>query len=195
MTCTHDLVRLRRRGAAVLFALALVGCGGEDAADLDAPAGDTAEDGAAEAATTTEPAAEPPPAIEPEHTDENGVAAVRPGEADLDCGAVDEVAPGAELAFPTDEDGMLDAGAGPVTVEFIGCSNTFEANLVYDAFHGEDRNPSLTGNTTGGTLADWAAFTFEETFWTPGEWTVVVYENDAATGERQEYDQVSFSID
>ena len=140
-------------------------------------------------------AEEPELAVQPEVSEENGITTLRPSsESVVDCESIDDQAAGAVLAFPTDDDGPLDAGPGPVTVEFVGCSNTFEANLVYDAFHGENRNPTLTDHTTGGTMGNWSAFSFEETFWTSGDWTVVVYEDDAASGERREYDQVSFAV-
>ncbi len=46
---------------------------------------------------------------------------------------------GATIVFPSDEgDGWLDAGPGPVTVEVVGCSDTFEANLQYEAYHGQN---------------------------------------------------------
>lgn len=193
-----------RRGA-LLGALILVstGCGGdggpaeaepsgaetevvEDGADADG-ADDGAEDGQGDTDEGVIPA---------DVTEEEGMATMRPpADAVPECENIEQLEPGASLTFPTDDAGMLDAGPGPVRVEFVGCSNTFEANLVYDAFHGQDTSPSLTGFTMGGSMGDWGAFSFEELFWTPGEWTVVVYEDDAATGDRQEYDQVTFSID
>ena len=138
------------------------------------------------------------PAEPEEDADEGGLAEHRPpaeAEALADCDAIDELDPGAVLVFPSDEDpAWLDAGDGPVTVGFIGCSNTFEANLEYEAYHGQDATPTLEGFTMGGSYGDWAEFGFEETFWTPGEWTVVVFEIDAASGERREYDEVTFTV-
>jgi hypothetical protein len=192
-----------RHGALLgVLLLALAACGGDDdTAEADTAADETE---ASDSADTDPAPDDEPDASEAEGsngvaagvTEENGMATLRPPEeATPDCDGIDELAPGASLAFPTDDAGMLDAGPGPVRVEFVGCSNTFEANLVYDAFHGADRSPSLTGFTAGGAMGDWGAFSFEEIFWTPGEWTVVVYEDDAESGDRQEYDQVTFSID
>jgi hypothetical protein len=182
-------------GAAVLV---LVACGGDDDAaeaevDTAAPSEDATGAGSPEDATD---GADTDEMIAADVIEEAGMATLRPpADTEPDCEAIDELAPGASLDFPTDEAGMLDAGPGPVRVEFVGCSNTFEANLVYDAFHGDDTTPTLTDVTMGGSMGEWAPFSFEEMFWTPGRWTVVVYEDDAATGDRQEYDQVTFSID
>jgi hypothetical protein len=196
--------RRTRQGALLgVLLLALAACGGDDDTTEDDAAADETE---ASYAADPDPAADDQPdaseaegangAVPADVTEENGMATLRPpDDATPDCDGIDELAPGASLAFPTDDAGMLDAGPGPVRVEFVGCSNTFEANLVYDAFHGEDRSPSVTGFTAGGAMGDWGAFSFEEIFWTPGEWTVVVYEDDAESGDRQEYDQVTFSID
>lgn len=126
-------------------------------------------------------------------TADQGPDEYRPAEAPSDgsCDDAGDDAPGAEIRFPGDGD---EAGSRPVTVEVTGCSNTFEANLEYEAFHGEDSTPTLAGFTTGGTMGDWAAFSFEETYWTPGEWRVVVFEHDAESGERKEYDEVAFTV-
>lgn len=73
---------------------------------------------------------------------DGGVAEHRPpaeAQALLDCGAVTDPSVGATIGFPSDEgDGWLDAGPGPVTVEVVGCSDTFEANLQYEAYHGQN---------------------------------------------------------
>jgi hypothetical protein len=195
--------RTRHEALLGVLLLSLAACGGDDDTPEAATAADETETSETE---DTDPALDDEPdaseaegsngVVAADVTEENGIATLRPpGDATPDCDGIDELAPGASLAFPTDDAGMLDAGPGPVRVEFVGCSNTFEANLVYDAFHGEDGSPSLTGFTAGGAMGDWGAFSFEEIFWTPGEWTVVVYEDDAESGDRQEYDQVTFSID
>lgn len=117
--------------------------------------------------------------------------------ADLvDCGAIDQSRPGGIIAFPNARGrNWTDAGMGPVTVGFVGCSNTFEANIQYEAFHGQDEDPTIEGFTMGGTLGQWEAFEFEERFWTAGEWTLVVFEYDAASGDRLEYDSVTFTVE
>jgi hypothetical protein len=200
-----------RYGALVGSALlVLAGCGDDDgsaaAGTNDAgseASNEAAGDDAGDADPDTDPDAEPDEGADDSDTlvpaevvEENGMATLRPpDDTASDCGDLDQLDPGASFAFPTDDDGILDAGPGPVRVEFVGCSNTFEANLVYDAFHGEDLGPTLTESTMGGSMGDWEAFSFEEIFWTPGRWTVVIYEDDAATGDRQEYDRVTFSID
>lgn len=113
----------------------------------------------------------------------------------VDCGAIDRSAPGGIIAFPHDQGrNWTDAGMGPVTVGFVGCSNTFEANIQYEAYHGDDEEPTIEGFTMGGAYGDWDVFEFEERFWTAGDWTVVVFEYDAATGERRDYDGVTFSV-
>lgn len=114
----------------------------------------------------------------------------------VDCSAVTTPSPGAAIFFPDASDpASLQAGPGPVTVEVVGCSDTFEANVQYDAFHGQNSTPTLSGFTQGGTLGTFGEFTFEETFWTPGDWTVVVFEIDAESGDRVEYDQVTFTVE
>ena len=204
--------RVRRGVLLGALVLVLAACGGDDdvAAEPDGDAtetsdsgddGDTSSDEASDESDgaqgdDADDADDAEVLIPAEVTEEDGMATMRPpGDAEPDCDSIDQLEPGASLSFPTDDAGILDAGPGPVRVEFVGCSNTFEANLVYDAFHGSDTSPTITDFTMGGSMGDWGAFSFEEMFWTPGQWTVVVYEDDAATGERQEYDQVTFSID
>lgn len=159
-----------------------------DAAEPDA----TGEDDAAEDAVEAEEAGS-------EDGGDGGLPAHRPSEAArsaIDCGAVATPVAGASIAFPNSDDpDSLQAGPGPVTVEVVGCSDTFEANVQYDAFHGQNTVPTLSGFTTGGTLGDWDVFSFEETYWTPGDWTIVVFVDDAESGERVEYDQVTFTVD
>ena len=100
------------------------------------------------------------------------------------------------ILFPdADDPASLEAGPGPVTVEVAGCSDTFEANLQYDAFHGQDTSPTLSGFTSGRTLGTWDAFSSSETYWTPGSWTVEVFVDDAESGNRVEYDEVTFTVD
>jgi hypothetical protein len=116
--------------------------------------------------------------------------------AQKECEAVETADPGAFFVFPdADDPSTLHAGTSPATVEFLGCGNTFEANVQYEAYHGHDSKPTLEGFTMGGTLGDWAEFRFEETFWTPGEWRVVVFEIDAKHGDRRVYDEVTFTVD
>lgn len=181
--------------------LLLAACGGDDdglevadESDMDA---EEVEDLEAEAEDPEESAEEPEE--DDDADDGSGLNSHRPtAEADAvaDCDKIVAEEPGASIAFPSEEgEGWLDAGEGPVTVEFMGCSNTFEANVVYEAFHGEDRKPTLSGHTMGGTMGQWDRFSFEETFWTPGEWTVVVFEDDAESGDRREYDEVTFTVE
>lgn len=207
--------RVRRLALAATAALLLAACGGgddtsaadgQDAAlvDQDAPddpdaeeEGDAATDGAEDDATD-EAAAQESDATADEDTGDGGVAEHRPpaeAQALVNCDAVTDPPPGAIIVFPSDQgDGWLDAGSGPVTVEVVGCSDTFEANLQYEAFHGQNSTPTLSGFTQGGTLGTWGAFSFEETYWTPGDWTVVVFDDDAATGDRVEFDEVTFTV-
>lgn len=153
--------------------------GGDDGATDDSDAGDTdADDEGGEDADEDEDA----PTTVGEH---------RPSE-DIDCSGIDESSVGAIILFP--DSSTTDAGPGPVAVEVAGCSDTFEANVQYEAFHGNDTEPTLNGFTMGGTLGDWAEFSFTETYWTPGEWTVVVFDDDAESGERIEFDEVTFTV-
>lgn len=154
------------------------------APDADADAEASTDTSTSEDAETEDPATSggpnehrPPPAGEP------------------DCPAVTASPPGAIISFPSDDDpSWLDAGPGPVTVEVVGCSDSFEANIQYDAFHGQNTTPTLSGFTEGGTLGNWGAFSFDETYWTPGDWTVVIFVDDAASGDRVEYDEVTFTV-
>ena len=137
-----------------------------------------------------------------EDLDEEQEAAANSGGAQhspsspIDCASVSEPSPGAVILFPdADDPASLEAGPGPVTVEVAGCSDTFEANLQYDAFHGQDTSPTLSGFTSGGTLGTWDAFSSSETYWTPGSWTVAVFVDDAESGNRVEYDEVTFTVD
>ncbi len=191
---------LWRRAVLVAAAAALlVACGGEEAPEDQ---GDDPES----AAASEEPAEEEPVAApeedEPadaegadeEPTEEGGLQEHRPAEdaeSFADCGSIDEDAPGAVIRFP--DDGS-DAGDGPVTVEVVGCGNTFEANVQWEAYHGNNTAPTLEGHTMGGTMGDWGAFSITETYWTPGDWTVVVFEIDAESGDRVEYDEVTFTV-
>jgi hypothetical protein len=209
--------RARRLVLAAAAALLLTACGGGD----DAPAADgqdaalvdedaeeasngqdvsgAATDDPDAAAAPDDAAADEPDDAAAEQTGDGGVAEHRPpaeAQAKLDCDAVSASPPGAVIVFPSgDGAGWLDAGPGPVTVEVVGCSDTFEANLQYEAFHGQNSTPTLSGFTQGGTLGTWGAFSFEETYWTPGDWTVVVFDDDAATGDRVEFDEVTFTVE
>jgi hypothetical protein len=209
---------LRRLVAvAATLALLLAACGSDDP-DTDAagitvedttddPADDVAEPGSDDAdGSATDPdeatdgasteAAEDADADADEPAGAGGPSEHRPPPAgEPDCAAVSASPPGAIISFPSDDDpSWLDAGPGPVTVEVVGCSDSFEANIQYDAFHGQDTTPTLSGFTEGGTLGTWGAFSFEETYWTPGDWTVVIFVDDAASGNRVEYDEVTFTV-
>ncbi|MFP4311228.1 MAG: hypothetical protein ACLFS9_04500 [Nitriliruptoraceae bacterium] len=197
----------------VCLSLGVAACGEEgsveiEGTDADAADGTTVSDGeedgteagadaVAEDEATTDGTTEPEP--EPAADDGEGGTgehrmAAGAHEA-IDCDAVATSSPGAVIVFPDSGDpASLEAGPGPVTVEVVGCSDTFEANIQYDAFHGQNSTPTLSGFTEGGTLGDWAEFSFEETFWTPGDWTVVVFIDDAESGDRIEYDEVTFTV-
>ncbi len=205
----------RRVVAAACASILLAACGGgeespegEDAGAVDDTSIDTSEDVATDDSANEEP--EPDPAEddaeeaeeEPDEAEEpsnGGPGEHRPpaeAEALADCSTVTESSPGAVIVFPSDHDASwLDAGPGPVTVEVLGCSDTFEANVQYETFHGQNSQPTLSGFTQGGTLGDWAQFSFEETYWTAGDWTIVVFVNDAESGNRVEYDEVTFTVD
>lgn len=206
--------RLRRSFVLAGAALLVVACGGpDDGVDDDGLAGssDTTDgsDALDVAEDTDEPADDVPAdtaeqtdeadEADDEATDDGGLRAHRPpaeAEGLADCSAVTEDPPGAVIVFPSDHDpAWLEAGPGPVTVEVIGCSDTFEANLQYEAYHGQNSSPTLDGFTQGGTLGEWGAFSFEETYWTPGDWTVVVFDDDAESGQRVEFDEVTFTVD
>ncbi|MFP4636688.1 MAG: hypothetical protein ACLFRD_12560 [Nitriliruptoraceae bacterium] len=189
-------------------ALLLVACGGDDADDVaidddGVDAADEAEDvDSAEEDVDTQATDDADDGAEDEQTDAgdedgDGIPDHRPPqEAQPDCDTIDDESPGASISFPSsEEESWQQAGPGPVTVEVVGCSNTFEANLQYEAYHGEDSEPTLEGHTSGGSLGDWAAFSFEETYWTPGDWRVVVFELDAESGDRVEYDEQTFTVD
>ena len=205
---SRHVVRVgRSRLVAVGAALALVlaACGGDDDDQLsiDDLGAEAEEDGDGdpepEPADDAEEAADDDVAVEDDEDDgeDNGINSHSPPAAAIpDCDDVDESSPGAFIAFPSpDGDGWQDAGQSPVTVEVVGCSDTFEANLQYEAYHGQDANPTLEGHTMGGSLGDWGLFEFEETFWTPGEWRIVVFEIDAESGDRVEYDEQTFVVD
>lgn len=185
-----------------LVAVLAVACGGADgdveASDeqptdgADTQAADASDEDDPDAADGTDADA-PTDTDDPEDAD-SGPSAHRPAAdavSDAGCEELADGSPGAVIAFPTDGD---QAGVTPVTVEVVGCSDTFESNLQYEAFHGADTTATLDGFTSGGTLGDWAPFGFEETYWTPGEWRVVVFELDAESGDRVEYDEVTFVV-
>ena len=196
----------RRTVAAVVLALLAMACGGGDAADdpsIDDPAGTgvepSSDEEAAEFATDPDGDAGSEDPSEETNEDEGGVREHRPpedAESFADCDRIDAMDPGARIAFPSaDVDGSLAAGPGPVTVEVVGCGNTFEANVQWEAYHGQNATPTLEGVALGGTMGDWGAFVISETYWTPGDWTVVVFELDAESGERREYDDVTFTVE
>lgn len=180
-------------GALAVLFVVLTACGGSDDVEVTDDA-----DAPAESAVAEPEVVEPEPVPEVEEPDDGGLAGHRPppdAEELADCASIETADPGASIVFPRDTDpAWLDAGDGPVTVEIMGCSNTFEATVIYEAFHGDNRRPTLEGHTMGGTLGTWDRFSFEETFWTPGAWTIVVSEDDAESGERREYDSVTFEV-
>ena len=204
-----------RLASVMILALALAACGDEDADDAEGLAVEDLEELDDDADDLDDPddaeVEDPDADVEDEGTDdaddadtttddENGedrelTTHQAPADAEPDCAAIDQQEPGATIAFPSpDGDGWQDAGDSPVSVEVVGCSNTFEANLQYEAYHGQDSSPTLEGFTMGGTMGNWEEFRFEETFWTPGEWRIVVFEYDAASGDRQDYDEQTFVI-
>ncbi len=203
---TRSLVR-----AGVILGLLtlLAACGGDEAApDLtvedtvvsaedDGEVGETTDAGSEDADGAGAPE-DDADGDEDEAEESGGVREHRPpeeAESFADCGSIDTMDPGARIVFPHEEVAdSLDAGPGPVTVEVVGCGNTFEANVQWEAYHGQNANPTLEGFTMGGTMGDWGAFSIVETYWTPGDWTVVVFEIDAESGERREYDEVTFSV-
>lgn len=199
----------------VLAALALVAaaCGDDDAIEIEGASATGSEDPDGSADDVEDPAEEEGAAgdetdgVDEDGTDEDGSEAAEEGglaehrpstsaRAAIDCDAVSAGPVGAVIVFPdSDDPATLEAGPGPVTVEVVGCSDTFEANVQYDVFHGQNSTPTLSGFTMGGTLGDWDVFSFEETYWTPGDWTVVMFVDDAESGDRVEYDQVTFTVD
>lgn len=187
-----------------VVALAAASCAGEGTVDVQDEAADdvaTAEDDAE--------TQEPEPA-EPDESSDNDAADLPSGDeidddgehrpsmalrSTIDCNAIATSGAGATIVFPDSNDpSSLQVGAGPVTVEVVGCSDTFEANVQYDVFYGQDTQPTISGYTEGGTLGSWEEFSFEETYSTPGDWTVVVFVNDANSGNRVEYDQITFTV-
>ena len=199
--------------AFVVGALLVAGCGADDGEGIEVEDGvgsaASAEEGDAESGTV-EPADDDADgatdaeddattgddeAASEDTTGESGFPEHAP-PAPLACAGIDEASPGAIILFPdADNPATLEAGPGPVTVVVEGCSDTFEANVEYEAYHGQNANPTLSGFTSGGTLGNWEAFSISETYWTPGEWTVVVFELDAESGDRVEYDEVTFTVD
>ena len=196
--------RLRLVAVGAAAALILAACGDDEQLSID-DLGSEAEDGedadqepeATDEAEDADDVATELDEDDGDDGDENGINAHRPpAEAMPDCDAIDEESPGAVITFPSpDGDGWQDAGESPVTVEVVGCSDTFEANVQYEAYHGQDSEPTLEGHTMGGSLGDWGQFQFEETYWTPGEWRILVFEIDAESGERVEYDEQTFVVD
>lgn len=207
--------RWRRSWLVALTALAAVACGGDEPAEEAADAASEADDTASDDTQTADDQADDAASDDTQSVDDDaddaddesdagadegtttsqGPAELRPtggGPSDADCAANNTQQPGAEITFPSDG---VTAGNSPVTVEVVGCSNTFEANLQYEVFHDQNTSPTLDGFTSGGTLGTWASFSLEETYWTPGTWRVEVFENNANTGARDLYDTVSFTVD
>ena len=180
--------RSRHGVAAIAAALLLAACGGGADDEVTAPSGEATD----EPAPAEAPA--PDPADEDEDREPGELGAHRPAETlDAACDEVDADPPGAVIVFPGADE--RNAGRSPVTIEVVGCSDTFEANVVYEAYHEENRRPTIEGHTMGGTMGQWDEFRFEETFWTPGDWRIVVLEIDAKSGERREYDEVVVTVE
>lgn len=205
----HFMPRAKGHPVRLLWILAVIAltaaaCGGDGTVDV--------EDGAVDDVATTDddPETQDPEPSEPDEASDNDAADLPledelddDGEhrmsaalrSSIDCNAVATSSPGATIVFPDSNDpSSLQVGTGPVTVEVVGCSDTFEANVQYDAFHEQDTQPTISGFTEGGTLGSWDEFSFEETYWTSGDWTVIVFVTDAQSGNRVEYDQVTFTV-
>jgi hypothetical protein len=192
------------RRTAILVTIASViaaGCGPYDEGDTT----DTSTSEATDSTAVATPRDSPSPAsdaTDDEGTTQDDSASVSaditpsPDAAhDSDCAAIDIDDPGAFLTFPDpDAARSYDIDNGPVALTVVGCSNTFEANLVYALRNGEGEEPRITGHTMGGTYGGWAEFRFTETL-PPGEWTVLVGEDDPSTGERVYYDAVPVTVE
>ncbi len=187
-----------RLGASAALLALVVACGGSEEAPDAGPdlspqseeASPVAADGEGEAGSAPEG---PDVELAPEAAD-GDVRVHRPADADAvaACDEVDGEDPGAVVRFPTA--GTADAGAGPVTVEVLGCGSTPGASLRWEAYHGDDRRPTLEGEMTGGESGDWDSFSIVETYWTPGEWRVVVFGVEEGSPDRQEFDEVTFTV-
>ena len=188
----------RRSGIIVaLTAVIAAGCGPSDSGD--------AVDSSPTPVATATPAAPASPTPTPAPTGSSSSptagspsspgALTPPADFDPECLQIYSDEPGASIVFPDSNVITHDAGISPAKVTVIGCSNTFEAAVVYEFYHGSNADPTIEGHTMGGAYGDWAEFTFTETLWTPGEWTILVLEQDAATGDRVVYDEVFVTVD
>lgn len=186
---------LRRGLASVAIAVVVVGCGGSDPDPDDGPSLSPEEVEQVDTSTppaddtTPVPAAEAQIELLPDDAGAGEVRVHRPADADAvaACGQ-DPASEGPVVRFPTAT--TADAGAGPVTVEVVGCRA--EGIVGWEAFHGEDRRPTLEGEIAA--TGDEERFSIVETYWTPGEWTVVVFGIDAQSGDRLEEDAVTFTV-
>lgn len=66
--------------------------------------------------------------------------------------------------------------------------------MIYALTLDTDEEPAITGHTMGGAYGEWAEFRFTETL-APGEWTILVGEQDASTGELVYYDAVPVTVE
>ncbi|QBI21074.1 cell wall-binding repeat-containing protein [Egibacter rhizosphaerae] len=117
-------------------------------------------------------------------------------EAAADCEALREDGDGAALVFPgRDGPGWDQAGAAPVEVDFLGCGSGFEGHLDYELWHEDDLRARVGDGTFAGALGEWRRFSFRELLHRSGDWRVEVFQLDAATGERLDYDEQTFTVD
>lgn len=193
---------LSRASAVTVAALALAACGAPATPSVDEGGIETVTDSPSPTASPDQnvsPTAEPATTASLSGTDQDGATSpgtlAPPADFDPECVQIYSDEPGADIKFPDSDVHTHDAGAGPAEVTVVGCSNTFEASVMYEFIHGTDAEPTIEGFTMGGAYGDWNEFTFTETLWTPGGWTVLVLEQDAATGERVVYDEVFVTVD
>lgn len=159
------------------MAVALVACGGPfapgaDTADTEtvtASPSPTASPGPS-ASPTAEPTASASASGTGQDRSANPGELAPPADFDPECVQIHRDDP-ADVRFPDSNVTSHHVGAGPAEVTVVGCSNTFEATVVYEFFHGNDADPTIEGHTMVGAYGDWDEFTFTQTLWTPGEWT------------------------
>ena len=118
-------------------------------------------------------------------------------EAMADCIQIISPNPGAMIAFPSEEGpGWQNAGPGPVEVEVVGCFNSADERLTYAAYHGADTEPTLTGTVgTDPSPGDWSRFSFEDVFWTAGQWRIVVSGRQTSEAEPVAFAETMFKVD
>ena len=189
------LVRLRREAVVVALAVVAFGCGSSEPDPDDGPSLSPEEAEQVETSTSPPDDTMQAPDVEtqiellPDDPGSGQVRVHRPADVTAVAACGDEPAGSRPVVrFPTTT--TADAGAGPVTVEVVGCR--MDGIVGWEAFHGEDRRPTLEGQIAAN--GDEEVFSIVETYWTPGEWTVVVFGLDAQSGERLEEDAVSFTV-